>query len=184
VSELTDIQKDLLKTEYDALWALMSKNIDLIEKNERYAVAACGAAIAFILSKNFISIGENVDTVKQIDTVKQVAAWVVFIIPCLGWVRYFGLRRANDTIYRYFREKIESNYAAVGYHTFYKEIYLNGIHPKGAVGWSRHLYWAALSFAALNFPLLINNFQVCHITCANAIYAWILAVLYSSGKLE
>lgn len=118
--------------EYKACRDLISKNIDIIEKSEIYAVGAAAASAAFALSN-------------PIPLVRETAAYLPAFIAIFGFVRYLGIDKTMHIIHDYI-ETIEVKYPKIGWVGFYRikntERWLKG---------SRYGIWSLLFLLGILF---------------------------------
>lgn len=139
------IEHGLLIEEYKACRNLIAKNIDIIEKTEVAAVAACAALFVFSLSST-------------VRTVAVASAWLPLVIASLGFLRFYALDDTIDKINSHFIE-LEKKYKSIHWTTFYREK-----NKKKVLKRTRYAIWIILMIVSLGFgiymlcnaPLSIN----------------------------
>jgi hypothetical protein len=114
---------------------LISKNIDIIEKTEVYAVGAAGATAVFSSSAT-----------QQI--VAIVSAWLPFVISLLGLVRFIGIDRTIHKINNYL-VTLETKYPKLNWTTFYRASNKSKVLKK-----TRYGFWIVLGLFGLAFGIL------------------------------
>jgi hypothetical protein len=127
-----DIAEQLLIEEYKSCRELIAKNIDIIEKTEVGAVAACAAIFVFSLSASTRAVA-------------IVSAWLPLVIAILGFLRFYGLDDTIDKINSRFVE-LEKIYKLIHWTTFYREK-----NKKKVLKRTRYAIWFVLMLVSLGF---------------------------------
>lgn len=120
----------LLIEEYKSCRELILKNIEIMEKNEIYAIGACAALFVFSLQTpdHLVSV---------------VTGWLPLIIVILGWLRFFSLDYVIKRINGYLVE-VERDNPPLRWTTYYRA----NNQPK-VLKWARNLLWLALGATTL-----------------------------------
>jgi len=131
-----NVEGSLVIEEYKSCRELLSKNIDIIEKTEVYAVGAAAAASAFCLSST-------------VDAVARFSCWLPLAISVLGLVRFVGIDATIGKINNYL-VSIETKYPVISWTQSYRQ--QNTIKVlKG----SRYIIWVVLILCSIAFGIYI-----------------------------
>ncbi|WP_311276826.1 hypothetical protein [Methylobacterium sp. WCS2018Hpa-22] len=123
--------------EYKSCRDLISRHIDMIEKNEIYVIGAVAASAVFALAAE----------TKQ---VAIAAGFITILISLIGWARYHGLRSTIAVVDEYIKEK-EGRSESLGFTQYYLK------HKSGALGKSRETVWYILLGFALFFAFFVGG---------------------------
>ena len=126
--------KQLAIEEYKSLRSLIEKNIDIMEKNEVYALGAAGALFVFSISATSRPVA-------------LAAAWTPLLIAFVGWLRFLGLDKAIDITNDYFLYK-EIQYGEIEWVSWYKR---QNIETGKILKRSRILFWIVFKIACIGF---------------------------------
>ncbi|WP_375411070.1 hypothetical protein [uncultured Bradyrhizobium sp.] len=131
------VEDRLLIEEYKSCRDLISKNIDIIEKTEVYAVGAAGATAVFSFSAT-----------QQI--VATVSAWLPFVIALLGFVRFLGIDSTINKINTYL-VALETKYPKLNWTTFYRASNKSKTLKK-----TRYGFWIVLGLLGFAFGIFMT----------------------------
>ncbi len=105
-----DLAEKLGVEEYKSCRDLISKNIDIVEKTEVYAIGAAAASAAFCLT-------HLKDTV-----VRDASAILPLAVSVVGLLRYVGVDRTISKINRYLRLVELRHKRHIGWSRYYKRV--------------------------------------------------------------
>lgn len=131
------IEDQLLIEEYKSCRELIAKNIDIIEKSEVAAVAACAALYVFSLSATTRAVA-------------VFSAWLPLVISSLGALRFYGLDDVIDKINDRF-VVLEDKYKTIQWTTFYREK-----NKKKVLKHTRYAIWLVLAIVSIGFGIYMS----------------------------
>lgn len=133
------LAEKLAVEEYKSCRDLIAKNIEIIEKNEVYAVGSSAAVAVFSISQH--------DRL-----VCLAASYLPLAISILGFLRFFGVDQTIRKINNYLVTVERRHEALMGWTQFYR-----AANKLKWLKWSRYLIWGILFFLSVVFIYIVHN---------------------------